>query len=158
MKRPLSFTIQVILHDGVKMTLADEAQLFEFHPDGGSTIRICVPRLIRLQIERPGQWCRIKIEITPGDLALISERRGINPRHLDRISPEKMYYPGHGVFLADGSFLLVDGNHRYVKRASCGLQSMEFYVCRAPDWHPALIDVPASVALWNGEEADGTRH
>jgi hypothetical protein len=55
------------------------------------------------------------------------------------------------VFLPDGSFLIVDGNHRYVRRGELGLGWMHFHVAHSPHWHQALIDMAATQHHWTGQ-------
>jgi hypothetical protein len=138
----------VILRDGTLFRVEPDGQLFTFQGTGEPPIIICVPRLVTLRAERPDLWETIEVDIVPADARLIDQTRGINHAQLRRMPRQRVDEPGIGVFMEDGTFLVVDGNYRYCKRANLGEKSMLFHVCSPPTWHAALIDLQATTRVW----------
>jgi hypothetical protein len=136
--------LSVVLQDGSTFTAPGTAQLFTFSREGREDLVFCVAKLIALHAEQPGGWETIVIDLVPEDARMIQAERGIEQAQLARISRQLLEEPGYGVFLEDGSFLLVDGNHLYVKRLMSGRTTMTFHTCRFPTWEGALLDMPAT--------------
>jgi hypothetical protein len=142
--------ISVILQDGSTFTGEDHEQLFHFTPDGGQEIIICVSKLVELRQQHPDQWYTIEAPCDAEGATTIFARGGITYARLSQLSPARLREPGYAVFTDDGSFLIVDGNHRYYARYRAGLDFMRFHVAWAPHWHAALVDVEASARLIRG--------
>jgi hypothetical protein len=141
--------VVVILRDGTPFEVKPQGQLFTFQAVGGRQIIICVPKLVELRAQYPDKWETIDVDIVPADARLIDETRGINRAQLRNMPRQRVDEPGIGVFQEDGSFLVVDGNHRYCKRANLGEKSMLFHACWSPHWHAALINLSATVRAWD---------
>jgi len=138
--------ISVIMQDG---TTADGSaggaeQIFAFTPPSGRELVFFVPRLVALRKEHPDQWHTLDIPLDAEAATIIFGRGGINQRRLRQVARTTLTHPGYGVFLDDGSFLVVDGNHRFFARWQRGFDVMKFHVAWAPDSHPALIDMAAT--------------
>jgi hypothetical protein len=141
--------LAVVFRDGSSLAVEPNDQLFSFHPaDKVGPMLIFVPKLVSLRAEHPDLWETIETPIVPADARMIDQTRGINHAQLRRMPRQRIDEPGIGVFLEDGSFLLVDGNHRYCKRANLGEKSMLFHVCSPPTWHAALVDLGATTQAW----------
>jgi hypothetical protein len=147
--------MMVRLRDGSTFTVPAKGQLFSFsegvHGEAGETMMFCVPKLDALRIEQPALWETIEVDIVADDAAMIIAQRGIEIPALKRMSRARMEEPGLAVFRANGSFLLVDGNHRYVKRHMARRATMVFHTCRTPTWHAALLDLDATRRAWESE-------
>jgi hypothetical protein len=151
MKAPDRAAFTVVLQDGTRFATNGSAQTYIFSRAGHEDLVFCVPKLAQLRAEQPGAWETIEIPVVASDAAMIATQRGIEVAHLNRLRSHQLDEPGLAVFLEDGSFLIVDGNHRYVKRANIGRAGMRFHVCRPPTWRAALIDIAATRRGWEGE-------
>jgi len=144
------------MQDGSTYTSDDpkSAQLFEFSPnDTKQRLLICVPVLVQLHQKSPASWETIRVPITNDDTKLLIATRGIDPDHVATIEVNRAFQEGYAIFMDNGSFLVVDGNHRYVWRSLAGLKWMDFHTCRSPEWHPALVNVEATRRLMKGRKA-----
>jgi hypothetical protein len=144
-------SLTVRLRDGSTFTAPGQGQLYTFSRDGHEDLVFCVPKLIEMHAQHPEHWETIEIPLIPEDARMIDETRGINMSHLRRMPRARMEEPGIAVFMQDGSFLLVDGNHRYLKRINAGRETMVFHTCRPPTWEAALLDVPATRKAWESK-------
>jgi hypothetical protein len=138
--------ITVVLRDGSRFTSdkPEEAQLFHFTPPGGEEIIFCVPRLVELHDQHPEHWELVEVPIDAEAATIIFNRSGLSVERLRDMSMERADQPGIGVFMEDGSFLVVDGNHRFFRRYTDGWNVMQFHVARPPHWHAALVDIEAT--------------
>lgn len=143
---PKGKSFDVVLFGGRIFTAPAKSQVFSFEVDNKPTLYFCIARLIELRDERPEQWETIEIPLD--SVAIIVTQRGVDVDHAMRMSIQRVNEPGYGVFMPDGSFLIVDGSHRYVRRAFDGRDGMIFHTCRAPDYFTALINSVETKRLW----------
>jgi hypothetical protein len=125
--------------------------VFHFTPDGGQEIMFCVPRLLEMLEQHAEHWELVDVPIDAEAATIIFNRGGLSAERLRDMSMERADEPGLGVILEDGSFLVVDGNHRFFRRYTDGWNSMQFHVARAPHWNAALVDIEASAKLMRGK-------
>jgi hypothetical protein len=144
-------SITLVLRDGSTFIGEDNEQVFSFDADSGGQLHMCVPALAALHRRQPERWRTLTIPLEPEDATTLIRTRGIELAHVAEMELQRAQEPGYAIFLEDGSFLVVDGNHRYVFRCMAGMQGMSFHTCAAPDWHAALIDVEATQKLLKGE-------
>jgi hypothetical protein len=85
---------------------------------------------------------RITIALTQSDVYVVIRQYGIEIEHLERIQPTQLRQPGLMVSFDDGTDLIVDGNHRLVKRYQTGLREMYFFRFTEEQAKQAMIDVP----------------
>lgn len=81
----------------------------------------------------------LSIRIDPEHVDIIKTRRGIEQPRLDRMTPEYRDKPIIGAFAQDGSFITVDGNHRFIKRHEAGFKNIRAYCFKYPFWRQFLI-------------------
>jgi hypothetical protein len=144
--------ITVILQDGSRYSSDDpeNAQLFHFTPHGGQEIVFCIPRLVELREQHPEHWELVDVPIDAEAATTIFNRSGLSAERLRDMMPERLAEPGIGVFMEDGSFLVVDGNHRFFRAYTDDWNMMQFHAARAPHWHAALVDLKATRKLMRG--------
>lgn len=82
------------------------------------------------------------------------EHSGIEQPRLDRLTPSNIAEPGLMIHLADGHDIIVDGNHRYVRRHQIGLETMSFFVLTEAAARPALLAIPSE---WGHDLASAGR-
>lgn len=91
--------------------------------------------LERIRLQRPHWFKRITLDIIPQIYDLVLLHRGIEEPHIAALSNERMEEPGLGLFFNDNDqFVLVDGNHRLVKRYRRGLKQMDVWTTVEPVW------------------------
>lgn len=136
-----------VMGDGLVLAFEPGEQVFAYGRDTAPDeppIIFSVRRLAELHATEPQNWTTLDIDVTEERAAFVSQRHGIEAKHMPRVSAT-VDVPGYGVFLEDDSFLLVDGNHRYFLRYANGLDSMAVHICLWPHWRPATIDLSASM-------------
>lgn len=74
-----------------------------------------------------------------GYLTLI-QSRGVEEQHLNRLDKRRLEVPVIYVTWPDGSYVLVDGVHRFVKRLRSGLRETRTIILQFPVWRAFLID------------------
>ena len=87
------------------------------------------------------------VSLVPLQTAMICKTREIDPNTIEMIpAASKISDPGIAVrFKKDNTTLIVDGNHRWVRRFMRGYQDMQFVVIPEPFWEVALV--PHDVVL-----------
>lgn len=86
-----------------------------------------------------------EVDLGAADVDFIYRKHGIEDAGLLRLSAKKLETPGIMCDLPDGTVVVVDGNHRYVRRYRDGLRSMKFYRLTEPQWRTALLDIPEEI-------------
>lgn len=81
----------------------------------------------------------LSIKIDPEHVRIVKERRGIEQPRIDRLSLLHIDKPIVGAFARDGSFIIVDGNHRFVKRHQMGFPNIKAFCFCYPFWRQFLI-------------------
>ena len=122
----------------------EHEQVWTFQQGGKRDLVIVIPRLVQLREMQPQHWQTIDIPLTAEAATTVFGRGGLSAETLRDMHPERLGEPGIGVFMDDGSFLLVDGNHRFFRRYTDGYASMTVHAASAPHWHPATVDVDAT--------------
>jgi hypothetical protein len=85
----------------------------------------------------------VEIGLEAHNIQHVMETSGIEVEHFDRITPEFLEQPGIVVhFPTEDSHLVVDGNHRYVRRFQLGYPTMKFWQLSEEQANGALLDLP----------------
>lgn len=90
---------------------------------------------------------KIGVALLPDQVEHVRQRHGIEPDHLQRLTREQLREPGIMVMLPDESMILVDGNHRYVRRFELGMPKMWFWVVTEESAKQALVALPPDLKL-----------
>lgn len=124
-------------------------QIFSHRDLDGAYRHFHIPKLAAMiSRQTTDQFHFGEFEVTAEMAAIIANGHGIEAEHLaTRISEEFLHTPGIMCAFADGTQLLVDGNHRFVKRAQCGLQFMQFWLLPETAWRNALVALPAVLEM-----------
>jgi hypothetical protein len=119
-------------------------QMFSHHdPDDGRLRHFHIPKLKRLIAQNKLPLATFPVNLEEVDFVLAN--RPIDETHLaQRISDEFLNEPGIICLFPDGSQLIVDGNHRFVKRGRLGLSSMDFWLVPEEIWQKSLLNVPSA--------------
>ncbi len=92
--------------------------------------------LARMHKQMPNEFRRITMTIGMAEYDLcIIEEPGVA-----RLSAERIAEPGYGVLFEEGSFTIIDGHHRLVRRYREGRRTMDFYVTTPGVWKHCLIE------------------
>ena len=114
--------------------------------DDGQWRHYDVARLWRMVHATPKVYARIAVALLADQVEYVRSRHGIEQAHLDRMTSERLEQPGLVVLMADASSILVDGNHRYVRRSQLGHRHMRFVELTEVQAMPSLLDIPDDVA------------
>lgn len=83
---------------------------------------------------------RINVKIDQAHIDVIIARRGIETPRLNRLKDEWRDKPILAALMHDGTFLVIDGNHRILKRWQAGIKNVNAYVFTCPFWESFIID------------------
>lgn len=81
-------------------------------------------RIMKQALDR-GYLEPVEAEVDPEWAEYCVQNRGIEEHRLARLSDEALDSPVYGFMEADGSFLMVDGHHRYVYAARMGYPTIK---------------------------------
>lgn len=95
-----------------------------------------------LRHDRYGAVERIKVGIEMEDVMFIMNNHGIEKAHLERLTRFEIATAGIAVLFPDGSTLIVDGNHRMVRRYQLGKRDMWLSRFTMEQAMPCLLDMP----------------
>jgi hypothetical protein len=96
--------------------------------------------LARLHQQMKPEFRRITMDIGQAGYDLCMKHRGIEEAKVERLTPSQLRDPGYGALFPDGSFTIVDGHHRLVRRYRGGVRVMDFWVCLREVWQHCLIE------------------
>lgn len=114
-------------------------QVFSYY-HGESLLHFNVTLLARLHKQMPAEFRRITMDITDQEYDLCMKHRGIEEPKVERLQGKHLREPGYGVLFEEGTFTMVDGHHRVVRRYRGGIRVMDFYVTYEPVWRQCLIE------------------
>lgn len=78
--------------------------------------------------------------------AFVAGRCSLDEAHIARLSGDDVDKPGIICLFDDTTQLIVDGNHRYIKRYRLKKDTMEFWIAPEAIWRRTLLAVP--LARW----------
>jgi hypothetical protein len=119
-------------------------QVFSYY-HGDKMLHFNATLLARLHKQiGPSQFAKVSMDLTQETYDLCMNHRGIEEEKVNRLRARDLRQPGYGVlFEDDGSFTLIDGHHRLVKRWRIGLRSIGLYVCFEEVWRHCLVSYTA---------------
>lgn len=129
-----------------------ENQIFSYqrkHDDGrpqGEMIHVHVAKLYRQILADPTSYEAMNVYVNRAQARFLVENSGIELDYLSRIEGDFLDQPGLLLRWPGDFQTIVDGNHRYVKRAMLGLPEMKFWAVTLEQIKPALLDFPDELA------------
>lgn len=85
-----------------------------------------------------------KVPIHAKAVDIITHRGGIEEPRIARLTPQYRDKPIIGIFWEDGLFMVVDGNHRLLRRWRDGFTDTKAFIFTHPFWRQFLIDLPVN--------------
>lgn len=90
-------------------------------------------------IRFPTQIQRVTLDIEPHIVEICRTKRGVEQWKLDRLCDPYLSFPIVMAELENRMHLMVDGNHRYVRRSEMGYTSIQAYLFSRSQWEPFLV-------------------
>jgi hypothetical protein len=103
--------------------------------------------LHHLAKSKPKFCRRITVELIPEQVEFIRKTGGVERKHLQTLTQQRLQEPGIMVLLSGETCILVDGNHRYVRRYDDGMKTMDFIQIDEIGARQALLDLPPMLKL-----------
>jgi hypothetical protein len=116
-------------------------QVFSYY-HGDEMLHFNVTLLARIRKAVPSQFRLITMDIDQPVHDMIMNHRGIEENKVRALDGKRLREPGYGVILEDGSFTIVDGHHRLVRRYRGNVKQMDFWVTDKPIWGQCLVHYP----------------
>lgn len=121
-------------------TLWRIGEVFNHTDTDGTKRHFVIPLLRQSILDSPGAWSEITMPIDAALAAFVVSSGGVEEARIKAFPFSKIDEPGIGCLFADGTLLLVDGNHRLVKRVRFGLKMMKIMAGRPAVWESCLAD------------------
>ena len=90
-------------------------------------------------ISHPESWELRDVPICHADSALVIKSRGATIERAKAVPLSALDEPGIMLKWSDGTTLIVDGNHRLVKRVRRNLKTMKFWVTDVHTWSKSVL-------------------
>lgn len=123
----------------VEIEHRESDQVFSYY-HGDAMLHFNVSLLARLHAAMPKEFGRITMDIGDAEYDLCMKHRGIEEPKIERLKPAQLREPGYGVLFDEGSFTIVDGHHRLVRRHRGGVRVMDFFVAPSAIWQHCLVE------------------
>jgi hypothetical protein len=120
----------------------DTDQVFSYY-HGAEMLHFNATLLARLHAQMPNEFRRITMDIGQAEYDLCMQHRGIEEPKVERLQPKQLRDPGYGCLFNDGSFTIVDGHHRLVRRYRGGVRVMDFWISPRAIWEHCLVEYSA---------------
>lgn len=120
-----------------------DQQIFSHIDDDGIHRHFDIPKLYRIAHANPEMFPVLTNVIDPELAERLKQIHGIEIQHLKTITAQRANEPGLILQFDDHSFLILDGNHRFVKRTAMGCTTMDFYVFDETEVKPAMLAIPS---------------
>lgn len=131
-----------------RLGVVPSQQIFS-HCDPEGTYRYFdINRLYRIAAENPAVFPVLSAPIDPAVVEYIREKQGIEAEHVKGMTQSRVMEPGLILQFDDGTYVILDGNHRIVKRHAMGLPEMIFYGFSEPEATPAMLKMPDNIGRW----------
>jgi hypothetical protein len=123
----------------VELEHRESDQVFSYY-HGNKLMHFNASLLARLHKSMPGEFRRITLDITQGEYDLCMQHRGVEEPKVAGLPARQLREPGYGVMFEDGSFTIIDGHHRLVRRFRGGVRVMDFWVTDETIWRHCLVE------------------
>jgi len=120
----------------------DTDQVFSYY-HGDRMLHFNATLLARLRAQMPDEFRRITMDLDERVYRLCTENRGIEEPKIAALRPRDLREPGYGVLFEDGTFSIIDGHHRLVRRYRGGVRVMDFWVTDRNIWEHCLVEYSA---------------
>jgi hypothetical protein len=118
-----------------------ELEIFTFHdPRTGLKRSWNATAMYLYAVRFPNQIERATLNIEPHIVEVCRTKRGVEQWKLDRLCEPYLSFPIVMAELEDRTYVMVDGNHRYVRRSELGYSSIQAYVYALGQWEPFLVN------------------
>ncbi len=122
--------------------LKPEAQVFSYRANDGSLdIHVDIEKMYRIIRSNPEKFTLITIGLIETQVNHVRKFNGITISQLAMVSAERMNEPGIMLHRRNGMDVVLDGNHRLVKRFMNGLDYIDMWKVSEHDIRPALLKV-----------------
>jgi hypothetical protein len=105
-------------------------------PDGKTSGTFDVTRMLRDIEMRQLSFDNIMTQLDKNFAETWVAKRDINMEYCIQMSLKRRNTPVLGVWMPDGSVLLIDGSHRYMSRFLFDEPTVEYNIVRYPLWRP----------------------
>jgi hypothetical protein len=129
----------------INMCQPDYKEQYFTHHDLDDQFRhFHIAKLVKMIERNPNAFDIGVFPIDPQLVEFVRNNQGTDEGYLTRMSSQFIDVPGIICLFADGSQLIVDGNHRFVKRYELGRDNMQFHLIPESAWRKSLLRVPES--------------
>jgi hypothetical protein len=105
-----------------------------------------IATMVEMVKRHPDQFTLLEVLLVADDATFILNNAGVERGYLSKLTADQLNQPGLMCLLPDGSSILVDGNHRYVRRFFDRCETMGFWQFTEAQARYALLDIPDSVS------------
>ncbi len=120
----------------------DAEQVFTWTSDDGTqTLHFRASVMERFLKQNPdfAQYVLKRVPLDQGFARFVRDFRGLEDPHLFALPIERLEVPTISCAMPDGSYLLVDGHHRYYRRYLAGKTTVDSYLIPEPIWKHFLV-------------------
>jgi hypothetical protein len=114
-------------------------QVFSYY-HGDKMLHFNATLLARLHKQMPTEFRRITMALDEQTYDLCMKHRGIEEDKVTNLRPSALREPGYGVLFEEGTFTMIDGHHRLVRRYRGMVRVMDFYVTVEAVWQHCLVE------------------
>ncbi len=112
-----------------------------YDPRTGRTRAWNATALYDYAVRFPNLVERATLDLEPQIVEMCRAKRGVEQWRLDRLCEPYLSLPIVMVELEERTHLMVDGNHRYVRRWEMGYSLINAYIYALGQWEPFLVPV-----------------
>jgi hypothetical protein len=117
-----------------------QVEIFTHHnPETGRARSWNATAMFDYAVHFPNQIQRVTLDIEPHIVEVCRTKRGVEQWKLDRLRDPYLSFPIVMAELESRTHLMVDGNHRYVRRSEIGYSSIQAYVFSLGQWERFLV-------------------
>lgn len=121
-------------------------QIFTHIEDGGFTRVFHVRVLEQIIADGLPASQRLPMVISPEQALYLYANAGVDRTWVAQMPQRRVDLPGIICILPDDKMILVDGNHRYIRRWQEHYDAMDFWVLTEAQCAPSILDVPDHVS------------
>lgn len=123
----------------VEIEHRENDQVFSYW-HGSKLLHFNTSLLARLREQMPKEFRRVTMTIGAPEYDLCMKQRGVEEEKVEKLTPPQLRDPGYAVMFEEGTFSIVDGHHRLVRRYRGGVRVMDFFVTQEAVWTHCLVE------------------